>query len=268
MSYRVALGISYDGRDFQGWQTQPNGLTVQDKLEAALREFTRHQVSTICAGRTDTGVHALGQVVHFDTEVDRNLESWIRGVNSHLPDSIRVRWSKIVPDSFSARFSAVSRTYVYLLRNERVMSPIWSGRAGWDFHNLDVESMNIAKEKMIGTHDFTSFRSSQCQASSPVRTLDLFKINAEGPFIIFTLRANGFLHHMVRNLIGTILYVGMGRFSPSKIPDLIEAKNRMFTAPTFMPDGLYFARVDYPEEYEIPQLFDIESPFRSLIHAI
>lgn len=268
MSSRVALGISYDGRDYQGWQTQPNGLTIQDFLEAALFKFINHKVNTICAGRTDTGVHAIGQVVHFDTEVSRELESWVRGVNAHLPNSIRVRWAQEVPDEFSARFSATHRTYVYLLRNERVLSPIWSGRAGWDFHNLDIEGMNIATQSFIGTHDFSSFRSSQCQASSPIRSLDTLKLEAKGPFLIFTLRANGFLHHMVRNIIGALLYVGMGRFKAEYISELIDAKDRKFSAPTFMPDGLYFACVDYPDKYDIPQNFDPNHPFQSIIYSI
>ncbi|GAA4418350.1 tRNA pseudouridine synthase A [Advenella faeciporci] len=266
---RIALGVAYNGTPYYGWQTQPNGQTVQDKLEAALRQFTTQATSTICAGRTDTGVHALSQVVHIDTQAVRRDESWVRGLNALLPDSISVRWAKEVAPDFNARFSACSRTYVYVLRNERILSPHWVGRAGWDFHPLNLEAMCKAAEHLVGTHDFSSFRSSQCQAASPVRTLELLRIEKQGTFIVFTLKANAFLHHMVRNIIGSLVYVGKGRFPSEWVASLLQEKDRKFAAPTFMSDGLYLAHVDYPEEYGLNSFsqFNPHQPLRSLFQA-
>lgn len=266
---RIALGVAYNGTPYYGWQTQPNGQTVQDKLEAALRQFTTQATSTICAGRTDTGVHALSQVVHIDTQAVRRDESWVRGLNALLPDSISVRWAKEVAPDFNARFSARSRTYVYVLRNERILSPHWVGRAGWDFHPLNLEAMCKAAEHLVGTHDFSSFRSSQCQAASPVRTMELLKIEKQGTFIVFTLKANAFLHHMVRNIIGSLVYVGKGRFPSEWVASLLQEKDRKFAAPTFMSDGLYLAHVDYPEEYGLNSFsqFNIDQPLFSLLQS-
>ncbi|WP_235914912.1 tRNA pseudouridine(38-40) synthase TruA [Pelistega ratti] len=269
-SKRMALGIAYDGQSFNGWQTQPNGNTVQDFLENALTQFTAEPIHTICAGRTDTGVHGLGQIVHFDTVAERQLFSWVRGVNALLPPSIRVRWAHEVSGDFHARFSACSRTYVYIIRNEMNLAPSWQGRAGWDFHPLDTTLMQQAASYLIGTHDFTSFRSSICQAASPIRTLEQLTIEQHGVFIVFTLKANAFLHHMVRNIIGALVYVGKGRFPPEWIQQLLHQRNRSFSAPTFMADGLYLVNVDYPEQFglQIYQQFDIYHAFDSLIQSI
>lgn len=266
---RIALGIAYNGTAYYGWQTQPNGQTVQDHLEAALRQFTTQATPTICAGRTDTGVHALAQIVHLETTAQRRMESWVRGLNALLPDSISVRWAQEVEPGFHARFSALSRTYVYILRNERIMSPHWVGRAGWDFHPLNVNAMQEAASLLAGTHDFSSFRSSQCQAASPVRTLELLQIEKQGAFIVFTLKANAFLHHMVRNIIGSLVYVGKGRYPVEWMQSLLHEKDRKFAAPTFMPDGLYLAQVNYPETFGLEQFncFNIKQPLNSLIQA-
>ena len=183
---RVALGLAYDGSAWQGWQTQPHGQTVQDTLEAALASFCGVQgaVPTICAGRTDTGVHGAMQVVHLDTALDRRMESWVRGVNAFLPPSISVQWARQVPDDFHARFSARSRTYVYLLWRGRVRPALWAGRAGWCFQPLDVAAMRAAAGALLGEHDFSSFRSSQCQAKHPVRHLHRLDIEERGPFLV------------------------------------------------------------------------------------
>lgn len=265
----MALGLAYHGLGYNGWQTQPNGNTVQDHLEHALAQFADEPIRTICAGRTDTGVHALTQVVHLDSHAERRLESWLRGVNALLPETISVRWAQEVPQDFHARFSATSRTYVYILRNERVLAPAWISRAGWDFHPLDVAAMQEAAQHLIGQHDFTSFRSSICQAASPIRNLEQLRIEQQGVFIIFTLKANAFLHHMVRNMIGSLVYVGKGRYSPEWIGELLAEKNRRYAAPTFMSDGLYLADVDYPESFGLgtQRTFDIEQPFYSLLQA-
>jgi len=251
---RIALGVAYDGSAWQGWQTQPHGLTVQDQLEAALGAFsgTGTPVPTLCAGRTDTGVHAEMQVVHLDTPLQRRAESWVRGVNAFLPASIAVQWAQPVSDDFHARFSAGSRTYVYLLWRGRVRPALWAGRAGWCFQPLDIDAMRRAAASLLGEHDFSSFRSSQCQARHPVRTLHRFDIHESGPFVVFTLRANAFLHHMVRNLVGALLYIGQGREPVAWLEQLLQARDRRLAAPTFMPDGLYLAHVEYPEAFGLP----------------
>ncbi|RTZ39295.1 tRNA pseudouridine(38-40) synthase TruA [Candidimonas sp. SYP-B2681] len=251
---RMALGVAYDGSFWQGWQTQPNGRTVQDTLESALSQFLAQPVATICAGRTDTGVHALGQVVHIDTTAERRVESWVRGLNALLPDSIAVQWAQSVPDRFHARFSAKSRTYLYLVRNTRVRSPMMQGRAGWVYHALDLDRMRDAAERLVGEHDFSCFRSSQCQAASPVRTLHALQVDRYGDFFLFRFKANAFLHHMIRNLMGALLYIGQNRQEPTWIDQLLSQRDRRMAAPTFAPDGLYLGRVDYPEEFQLPEI--------------
>ncbi len=251
---RIALGVAYDGSAWNGWQTQPHRQTVQDTLEAALAQFADRPVATICAGRTDTGVHAAMQVVHLDTDAQRREASWVRGVNALLPPSIAVRWAREVQDDFHARFSAGSRTYVYLLINDRVRSPMWAGRAGWCFQPLDIAAMRAAAACLLGEHDFSSFRSSQCQAKHPVRVMHRLDIDTRGDFIVVTLRANAFLHHMVRNLMGALLQVGQGRKSVAWMAQLLAARDRTKGAPTFMPDGLYLASVEYPEHFALGEL--------------
>lgn len=249
---RIALGLSYDGAPWQGWQTQPHGVTVQDRLESALAAFARQPIATVCAGRTDTGVHAVQQVVHLDAPVERSLQAWVRGVNAHLPSSITVRWSACVPETFHARFSARSRAYVYLLIEDHICPPAWAGRAGWTFRPLDLDAMRLGASHLIGEHDFSSFRSSQCQAASPVRTLQSLDITRRGRFFVFTLRANAFLHHMVRNIIGALVYVGQGRQSPAWIAQLLAERDRTRAAPTFSAAGLYLTAVGYPDEFGLP----------------
>jgi tRNA pseudouridine38-40 synthase len=248
----MALGVAYDGVRWQGWQTQPNGITVQDTLERALSRFAAQPVNTICAGRTDTGVHALGQVVHLDVSVERRLESWVRGVNALLPDSVAVQWAQPVADTFHARFSALSRTYFYVVRNTRVRSPLTQARVGWVYHPLDLGLMQEAARALVGEHDFSCFRSSQCQAASPVRTLHSLEIEQQGEFFIFRFNANAFLHHMVRNLMGALLYVGQGRQAPAWMDSLLAQRDRRLAAPTFSPDGLYLAHVEYPSQFSLP----------------
>lgn len=254
---RIALGIQYDGSPWSGWQTQPDGKTVQDVLEAGLEKFTRHEIATVCAGRTDAGVHAIEQVVHFDTDISREVASWIRGVNAFLPPSIAVRWACEVPpdaaDDFHARFSASARTYHYVLYNHPVRSPLLSGKVGWVFRPLDEVSMRNAARSLIGVHDFSAFRASQCQAKSPVRTMHEIDIVRKGNLIVITLRANAFLHHMVRNIVGSLIFVGSGKKSSIWLQDVLEGRDRHHAAPTFMPDGLYLAKIDYDKKWQLPQ---------------
>jgi tRNA pseudouridine38-40 synthase len=257
---RIALGIQYDGRGWRGWQTQPGGDTVQDTLESALRRFALSDLRTTCAGRTDAGVHALEQVVHFDTELARETFSWVRGVNAFLPPSIAVRWASEVTgddesgrNGFHARFSAVSRTYQYLIYNHPVRSPLLAGRTGWVFRHLDAEPMRRAAAFLIGTHDFSAFRAAECQAKSPVREVQSIAIEQRGNFLMLRVTANAFLHHMVRNIVGSLVVIGTGNHVPEWIAEVLARRDRSRAAPTFMPDGLYLARIGYDARWGLPQ---------------
>ncbi len=250
---RIALGVEYDGRGYLGWQSQPQGQTVQDTLQLALSQVASAPVSIIAAGRTDTGVHALEQVIHFDTPVDRPLTAWVRGVNALLPDSIAVRWAHAVPDEFHARFSAHGRSYRYLLINRPVRSAIYAGRAGWFHAPLDMAAMQEAAGYLLGEHDFSAFRASQCQAKSPVKILNQLDIYQDGEMLVFDVSANAFLHHMVRNLVGCLVYVGKGKYPPQWLEEVLESRERKLAAPTFSPDGLYLRRIQYDAKWGLPQ---------------
>ena len=243
---RWALGISYDGSAFNGWQCQPEpARTVQLVLEHALGRFLGTEAHTVCAGRTDSGVHALGQVVHIDTTIERQAISWVRGVNAHLPSDVRVLWARQVSDDFSARFSALHRTYSYVLANSMVRSPIWRQQTGWVFRPLDIDRMRQALPSLIGTHDFSAFRAAQCQARNPQRTMHQASIEVGGDFLVLTLQANAFLQHMVRNIVGALVDIGVGRQEPSWIAELLLQKDRRLASPTFSPAGLYLRSVHY-----------------------
>lgn len=244
---RIALGLCYDGSAWHGWQKQPSGHTIQDQVEKALAQFLAHPTSTVCAGRTDTGVHALNQVIHLDTPAIRTDESWVRGLNALLPSSIAVQWAQAVPSCFHARFSARSRRYVYLLRNERVRSPLVQNKMGWVFQPLSLQPMQEAAKRLVGKHDFSAFRAAECQAASPVRTITQLDIYQLKSMFVFEFEANAFLHHMIRNLMGALVYVGMGRQPASWIEQLLQLKDRRLAAPTFSADGLYMVGVDYPD---------------------
>lgn len=256
---RIVLGIQYDGQPWLGWQSQPHGQTVQDMLEKALQNIATHPISVSCAGRTDAGVHALEQVVHFDTDIERPINSWVRGVNAHLPKSIAVRWSKQLEKNdgseqdFHSRYSARSRTYHYILYNNPVRSPLFAGRVGWVFRPLDVLKMREAAQYLIGQHDFSSFRATYCQAKSPVKEMHEITIQRQGDVLVFTFRASAFLHHMVRNIIGSLIVIGTGNQEPHWIRDVLQTRDRSIAAPTFMPDGLYLAKVEYDPKWGLPQ---------------
>jgi tRNA pseudouridine38-40 synthase len=249
---RIALGIEYDGSRFLGWQTQPGGGTVQDALEPALAGIAGAPVPVTCAGRTDRGVHARGQVVHFDAEADRPDSAWVRGVNAMLPESIAVLWAKRVPADFHARYSARSRTYRYVLLNRAVRPALAARHAGWFHAPLDLEAMRIAAAFLVGEHDFSAFRSSECQAKSPVRTIHELTIQADGERIDFILRANAFLHHMVRNLVGTLVYVGKGKHPPAWARRVLESRDRTQAAPSIAAEGLYLENVEYEAHWGLP----------------
>lgn len=251
---RIALGIEYDGSRYCGWQSQPDGRTVQDELQRALSQIACERISIIAAGRTDTGVHALEQVVHFDTNTDRPLSSWVRGTNAVLPKNIAVLWAHAVPEEFHARFSAQARSYRYLLINRPVRSAIQHGKTGWFHASLDIVRMREAAQFLLGEHDFSSFRAAECQAKSPVKNLALLDIRQQGDLITLDLRADAFLHHMVRNIVGCLVYVGKGKHPPEWLKAVLESRNRTHAAPTFSPDGLYLRYITYDAKWGLPQI--------------
>ena len=249
---RIALGIEYDGSRFLGWQTQPDGGTVQDSLQSALTTIAGAGIAVTCAGRTDRGVHARGQVVHFDTGAERPDSAWVRGVNALLPDAVAVLWSRRMPQDFHARYSARSRTYRYVLINRSVRPALEARQAGWFHAPLDVAAMRDAARFLVGEHDFSAFRSSECQAKSPVRTIHLLEIDHADGRMVFTIRANAFLHHMVRNIVGTLVYVGKGKHSPHWALEVLQSLDRSRAAPTFAPEGLCLEHVGYEAHWNLP----------------
>jgi tRNA pseudouridine38-40 synthase len=250
---RIALGVEYDGSRFCGWQTQPQGCAVQDALERALGEVAGAPVATICAGRTDAGVHALGQVVHFDTGAERPDSAWVRGVNTLLPPACAVNWSRQVADDFNARYSATARDYRYLLLNHVVRPAADQTRVGWFHLSLDLENMRAAARLLVGKHDFSAFRSAECQAKSPVRTLTRLDVSRRADYIVFDFSANAFLHHMVRNIVGSLVYVGKGKYPPEWLGEVLAGRDRSRAAPTFEAAGLYLSRVHYDARWGLPE---------------
>ena len=249
---RIALGLEYDGSRFCGWQTQPNACAIQDALEVALTEIASEPITTASAGRTDTGVHALAQVVHFDTHATRPESAWVRGVNALLPPAVSVRWAREVAPEFHARFCAHARRYRYVLLNRAVRPGLAAGRVGWFHAPLDLDAMQSAANQLLGEHDFSAFRASECQAKTPVRTLIELSIRRANDLVLFDLRANAFLHHMVRNIIGGLVYVGKGKYPPEWMGEILAGRDRKLAAPTFSPDGLYLSGVEYEAKWEIP----------------
>ena len=249
---RVALGVAYRGSAYSGWQSQPGGRTVQDRLEAALSTFTGATVRSICAGRTDAGVHALNQVVHFDTVAVRPARSWIRGTNRYLPADIAVQWSRIVPDAFHSRASAVGRRYIYVLLESPVRPAIETGLAGWSFRPLDGDAMRASAVALMGEHDFSAFRSAECQALSPVKTIRRLTIERRGTYWRFSFDADAFLQHMIRNVVGSLVAVGSGLRPAPWLGDVLASRDRSLAAATFSPDGLYFQGPYYDPVHEIP----------------
>ena len=249
---RVALGISYRGHAYQGWQSQPSGNTVQDKLELGLSRFADDKLRVICAGRTDTGVHALNQVVHLDTSIEREPFSWVRGTNRYLPPDIAVQWAQPMPEDFHARFSARGRRYVYVLLESPVRPAVEAGSVGWSLRVLDALAMQSAAGLLLGEHDYSAFRSAECQAASPVKTIRNITITRRGAYWRFEFDANAFLHHMVRNLMGCLLAVGSGARTESWLLEVLQAKDRRLAAATFPADGLYFIGPYYDAVHAIP----------------
>jgi len=253
---RIALGLSYLGQAYSGWQSQPSGRTVQDALERALAQFMavpRDQVSTVCAGRTDAGVHGLMQVAHLDTTLQREAFSWVRGTNRHLPPDIAVQWAQEVPADFHSRASAIARRYAYVLLESPVRPSVDAGRVGWVFRPLDGVAMQEAANHLLGEHDFSSFRAAECQARSPVKQMRHIDITRRGNYWRFDFEANAFLHHMIRNIMGCLIQVGHGLQPPRWMQQVLQARSRDAAAPTFSPEGLYFLGPVYPPQWGLPQ---------------
>ncbi len=263
---RVALGIEYDGAAFCGWQTQPDGCGVQDALEAALSEVAAHATKTVCAGRTDASVHALCQVVHFDTDACRPLSAWVRGVNAVLPDAVAVRWAHEVDNDFHARFSAINRRYRYFLLNRPQRPGLFGQYVGWFHAELDAERMQYSARALVGEHDFSAFRAADCQAKNPVRTVHELRVDRHGDLVCFDVTANAFLQHMVRNIVGALVYVGCGRQQAEWIGQVLAQRDRSRAAPTFSPNGLYLSSVGYAPHWGLPDV-PADTPANILLAA-
>ena len=272
MLTRIALGLEYDGSHYQGWQSQRHGATVQSAVERALARVSgksdAERVAVIAAGRTDTGVHASYQVLHFDAKVERPVSAWVRGTNAHLPADIVVNWAQPVVADFHARFSATSRTYHYVLINRPNRPAIARDQASWSHVPLDLHAMQTAAAYLLGEHDFSAFRSSECQANSPVRTITALDLEQRGDVFTIRITANAFLHHMVRNIVGTLVYVGKdvheksGRFPPEWMLRVLQMRDRTRAAPTFSAAGLYLTGIAYDDRFDLPQ------PGISNLHAL
>ena len=251
--YKIALGVEYLGARFSGWQSQTGLRCVQSEVEKALSKVADEPIAIVCAGRTDTGVNATNQVIHFDTTIIRKDVGWTLGVNTHLPDDIAVTWVKEVNDDFHARFSATARRYRYIIYNNRLRSAILSSGISHHHYPLDEKLMHQGAQHLVGKHDFTSFRTVHCQSHSPIRTIKHCEITRKGEYIIVDIKANAFLHHMVRNIVGSLMRVGQSQESTSWIKEVLELKNRCLAGVTAPPEGLYFVEVDYPEQFNLPK---------------
>ena len=253
-SQRIALGVAYQGSAYFGWQSQADGNTVQDKLQLALGQFTAGEsIGTVCAGRTDSGVHGLMQVVHFDSHTYRDEASWVRGTNRYLPKDIAVQWARVVPKTFHARGSALTRRYAYIVMADGVRPCLDVDRVGWIHHPLQTAHMATAAQYLLGEHDFSSFRAAQCQSPSPVKTLLRADLTHMGAYIRLDVEGNAFLHHMIRNIMGCLIDIGLGRRSPEWIKEVLAARNRNAASPTFSPSGLYFLGPTYDAHWGLPE---------------
>jgi len=250
---RVALGVAYNGRHYHGWQRQKHGhISVQEKLEDALSLVADQTIKVICAGRTDAGVHASAQVVHFDTNAVRPMRAWTHGGNMNLPDDIAVQWAHPVTEKFHARFSATARRYRYVIYNHPMRPALMDKEVSWNYRPLDAARMQQAADYLVGKHDFSSFRAAACQANSPVRTIHHLQVIKAGDYIVLEVRANAFLHHMIRNLAGLLMKIGCGDASPEWAEQVLAAKDRRASAATAPPYGLYFVDAEYDTEFGLP----------------
>ncbi len=251
---RIAAAVEYDGSAFNGWQIQVGVPTVQEAVEKALSVVADRPITVQCAGRTDTGVHGAGQIVHFDTDVERDMRAWVFGANANLPKQVALLWATPVPDDFHARFSAVRRSYRYVICNRPVRPTFLAWRTTWEYRPLDESRMAAAAQALVGEHDFSSYRAQGCQAKSPVRTIHRLEVSRQGDYIFLDIEANAFLHHMVRNIAGVLMDIGAGKRPVDWSKEVLEHCDRSLGGITAPPHGLYLMTVQYPEEYELPPL--------------
>ena len=249
---KIVLAIEYVGTRYHGWQFQRNANSVQAEVERALSKIACEPIKVYCAGRTDKGVHASHQIVHFNTVAERDLKAWYLGTNTHLPDDINIVWAKVISDDFHARFSAQSRAYHYVIYNDKIRPTHYAEGVTWHPHHLDEQAMQIAAKYLIGEHDFSSFRDKECQAKHPIRTIQFIHVQRYGKIIVLHLKANAFLHHMVRNIVGTLLPIGQGIEPASWMDNVLQAKDRTQAGITAPSAGLYLTEVNYPEQYDLP----------------
>lgn len=250
---RIALMVEYDGSQYHGWQAQTGLHTIQQRLEAALSAVASHDVQVVCAGRTDTGVHATAQMIHFDAQKERSIRAWIHGANAHLPKDICVKWGCEMPDTFHARYSATSRRYQYVIFNSPIRPGLMRSNVTWQYRRLDENRMHEAAQCLLGEQDFTSFRSVECQSNSPMRNIHRCQVKRVGDWVIVDITANAFLHHMVRNIAGVLMAVGTGRREVHWVKEVLHAKDRTMGAETAPPYGLYLVEATYPQEFAIPK---------------
>ena len=253
---RIALGVEYKGSRYRGWQRQASGVaTVQEELEKALSRVADSPVSLLCAGRTDAGVHACGQVVHFDTQAERTLKAWVMGANINLPHDISVTWAKVMPAHFHARFKAIARRYRYVIYNDQIRPAHLGEEITWNHRPLDVERMRQAAQYLVGEHDFSAFRAGQCQAKSPIKKMHHLRVTQHGKMIVLDLRANAFLHHMVRNIAGVLMTIGAGERPVEWMKEVLDSRIRRSGGVTAHPFGLYLVQVEYHDEFELPERY-------------
>lgn len=250
---RIALGVEYDGSQYHGWQAQTGLHTVQQVLEQALAKVADSEISVVCAGRTDTGVHATNQIIHFDCDKERTIRAWIHGANSFLPKDVCVKWGKEMPDSFHARYSALSRRYRYIIYNASIRPALLRSSVTWQYRQLDHQAMHEAGKCLLGENDYTSFRSVECQSNTPMRNVHQLQVMRKGDVIIIDIIANAFLHHMVRNIAGVLIAVGSGKKPVAWVNEVLQAKDRRLGAETAPPYGLYLVAVSYPKEFGVIQ---------------
>jgi len=265
---RIAVGLEYDGRAYSGWQFQPGLDTVQDVVQRAFARVANSPVECICAGRTDAGVHAQAQVVHFDSDAARSERGWRLGANTYLPPDVAAVWVREVPAHFHARYSALARSYRYVIFNRDSRPGLATGRVTWERRPLDVRLMHSAGQVLVGEHDFSAFRAIECQAKSPVRRVMRLEVSRRAEWVEIAITANAFLHHMVRNIAGLLMAVGHGESPPERVARVLASRDRKTSAATAPPDGLYLAGVDYPEEFGLPGSGgggDAETPFAAMI---
>lgn len=249
---RIALGVEYDGSGYNGWQSQKHGCGVQEVVEKALSSVADHAVNVTCAGRTDTGVHALEQVIHFDSDAKRDMRAWVLGANANLPDNVSVLWAKEVVNDFHARFSALSRSYRYIILNRDVRPAILANKVSWEYRPLDVNNMQAAAVHLLGEHDFTSYRTVHCQSKTPMRNVMRLDVSRDSDFVFIDIEANAFLHHMVRNIAGVLMTIGSGEQPVNWSKTVLEMKDRAEGGVTAPSAGLYFMSVNYSGEFGLP----------------